>query len=65
MSFFAFTSLFLSIGVYVLRERPAQEVGARVILRSSGMSERFITSIAVGWALVGSLSLLICIASLW
>ena len=65
MFFFAFTSLFLPIGVYVLREMPAQEAGARAILRSSGMSDRFITSIAVGWVLVGSLSLLICIASLW
>lgn len=69
MLFFAFVSLFLPLGVHVLRGRNQVNHGARSIMRGSGMSEGFITFIAGGWVggwvVVGGASLLLCVASLF
>lgn len=65
MLFFAFVSLFLPLGVHVLRGRNQVNHGARSIMRGSGMSEGFITFVAVGWVVVGAASLLLCLASLF
>lgn len=65
MFFFAFVSLFLPLGVHVLRGRNPVYHGARRKMRDSGMSEGFITFVAVGWVVVGAASLLLCVASLF